>query len=1228
MDSLMLSTARAKPQVRLGHALSTFEESLSKDKKAIFRSYRSQAASSTPTLDDVRRAVAEFDQQSGSRPYGSRFVNILKAVQQFAVVGDVVVGGGGNVVPSAVWGCLRLTLTVFTNLASCREKVSELFMEIGQTAPRHEQIAVLYPRSKRLQSDLIEYFIVIVQLCHRLFKPSTLGQIQARLQLALVDPELKNLKEELDKWATSIDREINLLIAQRVEEEAKQNSRFRSLWTVVSEVDTKRKKTKTRLTWLDSCSQYNYEREQKRIRKQGNSTFFLSEHSYLEWKGRVAQNSPKPSNLLLRGILGSGKSVLLANMIDDLTLTRKEQHYFVAHFFVISEDSESHMARIVLGSIARQILEAVADLSWVDALESRTGSGPDMLSSREILDLLRRVFPGGGRVFLILDGLDQCPRKERLALMCYLEELRKTLDLYVCASLRQEANVHPEKDLVLALQPDFVLDIPFDNPDIKSFVNSELEHLIDLGELVVGSQELLEEIKTCLITGASGMFLWVVLQLQTITSERSDRTIRQALKHIPRSLPATYEQILTKSRGFGPQYQLTILKILSAAFELLTIDQLREALSIVPGETVWSDENLINDINVTLASCGSLLQVDEEELTVRFVHPSVRQFLFNEIKDIASANLSTMANSYQFSPQDAHKQMAGILVTYLAIFQTTKELTVHQESSAQIEKSLPTLVPPPSQAIDAVMQSGRLSRRLVSVVSRIKGATATSAEKKAPIDICYSIGHGQAPKPNAIQRKRDVFLPYAKTHWLMHSKSLAEEDRQIYNLWAKQLRSYKWDNVSNIYCDDLKEEGVFQIVMTELLPTPFVWAIIYSHHLLLDQQLREYRKKDKLRVLIRCVETIRGTRQADSKMATRCLSLSLLLRERGATKTHKLLTIGPDLSYGNYGALYLAVILGNYPVVRRLVHSKHAGQDKIKRTMASLPYPLIERAVLNSDVRSLRLLVKSGANIDTHTPTHRHPLVEALNIMVNSVSPDPRHILIFYTLLKAVGKSNRNAPRDIIRSQSYNTFDGARAIHMLRLTARPYDINQAESFIQPKAIHVKLYSLWLELKWLVPAIFASIFLVLFAKNTYTSFSLEMCARMLGVFSLLGFALPVWFNRQLAIEAGLYDKIGIGLITTPALWLLGKGDQLTSPANEYCKRLVHFWLCFAPLAGFIIVAPPRRTMDLDDLIIKLAAVVLITVTCYGLLWVVQGSLPGRFRYPVKGHGPDTDRRRSA
>lgn len=56
------------------------------------------------------------------------------------------------------------------NFSTYVEKLSSLFMDVGRSAPRYQAIALLYPRSTKLQSYLTEYFIVVVGLCRYLFK--------------------------------------------------------------------------------------------------------------------------------------------------------------------------------------------------------------------------------------------------------------------------------------------------------------------------------------------------------------------------------------------------------------------------------------------------------------------------------------------------------------------------------------------------------------------------------------------------------------------------------------------------------------------------------------------------------------------------------------------------------------------------------------------------------------------------------------------------------------------------------------------------------------------------------------------------------------------------------------------------------------------------------------------------------------------------------------------------
>jgi hypothetical protein len=98
MSASMATASRLKPEIRLAQAVSQFEADLSSEHKAVFQESRSQARSSPPAHLDVLRLTAEVDRRAsgkvgGGRCFGPRLINLLEAVQRFAALGDIIVGG-------------------------------------------------------------------------------------------------------------------------------------------------------------------------------------------------------------------------------------------------------------------------------------------------------------------------------------------------------------------------------------------------------------------------------------------------------------------------------------------------------------------------------------------------------------------------------------------------------------------------------------------------------------------------------------------------------------------------------------------------------------------------------------------------------------------------------------------------------------------------------------------------------------------------------------------------------------------------------------------------------------------------------------------------------------------------------------------------------------------------------------------------------------------------------
>lgn len=115
MALIVGSAGQLKPEARLGQAVVQFEASLTKEQKASFEAGRIQAQNYPPGISDVMRLTAEIDFQgrkAGRRCFGPRMTKVLESVQQFASIGDVIIGGSQNLVACGVWSLVRVTLLV------------------------------------------------------------------------------------------------------------------------------------------------------------------------------------------------------------------------------------------------------------------------------------------------------------------------------------------------------------------------------------------------------------------------------------------------------------------------------------------------------------------------------------------------------------------------------------------------------------------------------------------------------------------------------------------------------------------------------------------------------------------------------------------------------------------------------------------------------------------------------------------------------------------------------------------------------------------------------------------------------------------------------------------------------------------------------------------------------------------------------------------------------------
>ncbi|KAI8189262.1 hypothetical protein K4K54_009781 [Colletotrichum sp. SAR 10_86] len=274
--------------------------------------------------------------------------------------------------------------------------------------------------------------------------------------------------------------------------------------------------------------------------------------------------------MLLSGKVGAGKSVTMANIVDDLNLDKDS---VVIYFFCRYDLPESLKCRTMIGSLARQYL---SQLSVGNRLFTEELPILDTFTMTKLMV----ASTNSNSKYLLVDGLDECRSEERRALLQCLAELQNEPSWHLGFSARLSAEDLFQDDIKVTWH----VPMPSRNPEIESFVNTELARRQNSGELVTSDTQLITDIREALLEGSDGMFLWVSLQLDAICSEASDHDIRKALKSLPRDLNETYARILKNSARLDHKSRhVRLFKFIAAAFEPLNLGQIQDVLSVAVG---------------------------------------------------------------------------------------------------------------------------------------------------------------------------------------------------------------------------------------------------------------------------------------------------------------------------------------------------------------------------------------------------------------------------------------------------------------------------------------------------------------------------------------------------------------------------------------------------------------------------------------------------------------------
>lgn len=385
-------------------------------------------------------------------------------------------------------------------------------MNVGLSSPRFEKYALLYASSESLRKELCNYYSVVINLSTKavLFVQKPLvKQIPISLRKPFQD-EFGTLQKDLIRLATTVNEEVSL--AARLQQnsdsvenakERKESALFRASGRVfrkqtADELVKARKWRESRIKsrFLNSCSRYNFETALNQARKKGSSTWIFGTDEFKKWLSQTSSSS-----LLCSGIVGAGKSVVCANVIERLTL-EKTSTSSIVYFFCRHDDIESLKAREIIGSLARQLFNDVS-ASVFQEMDPSVGDIP--FNQDQIVAQILHYLPRDKKYVIVLDGSDECDFAEAASLVESLQRLLKCdthtfLLFWTCrSSTKSELSNKFHSETQIRISPSN------NGNEISQYIDQALKDAVESDRLRPGDPRIIPKIQDALKREAKEM---------------------------------------------------------------------------------------------------------------------------------------------------------------------------------------------------------------------------------------------------------------------------------------------------------------------------------------------------------------------------------------------------------------------------------------------------------------------------------------------------------------------------------------------------------------------------------------------------------------------------------------------------------------------------------------------------------------------------------------------------
>ncbi|KAJ7763625.1 hypothetical protein DFH07DRAFT_693959, partial [Mycena maculata] len=369
------------------------------------------------------------------------------------------------------------------------------------------------------------------------------------------------------------------------------------------------------IEWLAPINFFQRQADISRARQPGTGGWLLEDGRFKQWEAGSQRI------LWCRGIPGSGKTILASMVVDHLEAQFDDQDMCVACMYLNHKERDTQTVSNLLASIWSQVVVDKTISSLAQKLHERHSKKRTQPKLDEVSEVLRLAVAEWGRVYIVVDALDEYPEDERNMLLRHLIAMGPHVSLMLTS--------RPHIDLGVTLPDPGLLDVRATDEDIKKYVNERIRKSSRLSMHVQTRPELPDEIESKIISTVDGMFLLAKLHIDSLATKNTIKSVRGALENLPKDLEHTYDEAMERidrQNEDDRKIAHSALTWVANAKRVLSARELREALAIEPEAERLDPDNLL-EVTIILSVCAGLLIFDETSSAVRLVHYTTQKYM-------------------------------------------------------------------------------------------------------------------------------------------------------------------------------------------------------------------------------------------------------------------------------------------------------------------------------------------------------------------------------------------------------------------------------------------------------------------------------------------------------------------------------------------------------------------------------------------------------------------------